>query len=521
MGIYGSHSEDRRDRRILWVRRYRGRRWSRREPTVSKVRHLELRKTHLSGRVGFVEDTDGAVAPTAPTHLGRLGGLVAGVGPASAAGLAAQRIKKPNEAMTLKVVGEVQMGELHRKLLNVMIRVAQDEKQPGRRLPPVVRTFPPDELATAREYFWAPLEEFVRDARYDSHDSRLLKQTLEEMQDLRLRSEGVDWLSEVPVPSVRFASEAGKSTWVGFSFAPETRRLVMRPRQYTEILLQMQRQLNSGPAIALYERCRQYLTSPGRKTARAPWSDWYYWLSGQPISKPLPMFKYWKRDTLKRIEAEINLVTDISIRRIEFRVGRQVEDLQYEVFENKQTTLNLAGVPPIDTALRDRLIALKIPAERADRLLTEYDDGLLRANLAYVESEHRRGVIRGKPISYLLAALRDNYAGNLDTAKATIAAARPVSSEDLLRDQFLSDRAAKALELFFELDEPMRLAALEAFLGGSNDLMREQYRRGGLEAPLVRSAFARSFAQATWGDPTTEELLKFANMRLAVQRAAG
>jgi hypothetical protein len=249
------------------------------------------------------------------------------------------------------------MGYLHRKLLNVMIRVAQDEKQPGRRLPPASADYSADVLETAREYFWAPLEEFVRDARYDSNDTKLLKSALEELQELRLRSDGSDWLSEVPVPSVRFAEERGKSTWVGFTFAPETRRLVMRPRQYTEIFLQTQRLLHSGPAIALYERCRQYLTSPGRKTARAPWTDWYYWLSGQPISKAPPQFKYWNRDTLKRVEAEINAVTDIRIERVEFRVGRQVEDLQYAVAENKQTTINFPGKPPIDTALRDRLRA--------------------------------------------------------------------------------------------------------------------------------------------------------------------
>jgi hypothetical protein len=55
------------------------------------------------------------------------------------------------------------------------------------------------------------------------------------LQQLRVRSDGPDWLSEVPVPSVRFATEPGRSTWVGFTFSPETRRLVMRPRQYTEI----------------------------------------------------------------------------------------------------------------------------------------------------------------------------------------------------------------------------------------------------------------------------------------------
>jgi len=458
-------------------------------------------------------------SPQPPKRYGRLGGLVDGGTAGALLPAEPQRIKKPNEALTLKVIGDQPMGFLHRKLLNVLIRVAQDEKQPGRRLPPIASTYAPDHLATAREYFWAPLDEFVRDARFDSNDTKLLKASLEQLQELRLRSEGPDWLSEVPVPSVRFVEERGKSTWVGFTFAPETRRLVTRPRQYTEIFLQAQRQLHSGPAIALYERCRQYLGSPAHKTARAPWTDWYYWLSGQPITKPPPQFKYWNRDTLKRVEQEINSVTDIRIERIEFRVGRQVEDLQYTVNENPQTSIAFPGKPPIDTALRDRLLALKIPADRADKLIDEWDSGRLRANLAYTEEAYRRGVIRQKPISYLLAALRDNFAGNVETAKASLANVQSEAPHDLVREEFETQQARDALQLFNELDASERERALAAFLDVTTDLVRDQYRRSGLDSPLVKAMLGRHFAKATWGEPTPAQLLEYANRRLSQQRS--
>ena len=71
------------------------------------------------------------------------------------------------------------------------------------------------------------------------------------------------------------------------------------------------------------------------------------------------------------MEAEINALTDIRIKRVEFRVGRQVEDLQYEVFPNEQTAISFPGDPPIDTELRDRILKLNVPPERADRLMAE------------------------------------------------------------------------------------------------------------------------------------------------------
>jgi len=448
--------------------------------------------------------------------LGRLGALVAGSSPYDES----QTIKKPNDAISLRVIGELRMDFQHRKLFNALIRVAQEERQPGKRLPPSAQSSPPEVLEKMRQYFWAPLEEFVRDARYDSNDVAQLKQSIDELQRLRVISTGGDWVSEVPISSVRFHTERGRSTWVGIAVAPETHSLLLRPRQYTEIQLQMQRQLNSGPAIALYERCRQYLTSPGHKTPREPWSDWYYLLSGQPTSRPLPQYKYWNRDTLKRVEAEINALTDIRIKRVEFRVGRQVEDLQYEVFPNEQTAISFPGDPPIDTELRDRILKLNVPPERADRLMAEYDSGLLRANLAYTEQAHRSGVIRGKPISYLEAALRKNYAGNVATAKATLAALQPeAASENAVKDEYLRERARKALELFNELDLNDREQTLKSFLQQSNDLMREQFRRGGIDAPLVRSSFAIHYAQVKWGEPSSDELLHFANSRLANRNA--
>jgi len=448
-----------------------------------------------------------------------LGGLVAGV----RVDRAAQKIKKPNEALSLKVVGDVQLGYLHRKLLNVMIKVAQDEKQPGRRLPPEVLRQSADDIQTAREYFWAPLEEFVRDARYESNDTKFLKEALTELQSLKVVSDGTEWLSEVPVPSVRIVSSPGRASWVGFAFAPETRRLVMRPRQYTEILLQTQRLLHSGPAIALYERCRQYLTSPGKKTARAPWTDWYYLLSGQSMSKPPPPFKYWNRDTLKRVEAEINAVTDIRIERIEFRVGRQIEDLQYSVVENPQAQISFPGRPPINTQVRDRLLALRIPADKADRFMSEYDEGLLLANLAYVEEVARRGGIRHRPEQYLKAALDKNFAGNVKTATATLASVQQAAIQhdpNGLKEAYLAERAGDALRLFRERDEAAQSKLIEDFLAGTNNIVRDQYARGGLNAPLVAHSLAAYYAQLEWGDPTDAELLKFANHKLKVMQSA-
>jgi hypothetical protein len=77
--------------------------------------------------------------------------------------------------------------------------------------------------------FLGAFEEFVRDARYDSNDVAQLKQSIDELQRLRVISTGGDWVSEVPISSVRFHTERGRSTWVGIAVAPETHSLYCGP----------------------------------------------------------------------------------------------------------------------------------------------------------------------------------------------------------------------------------------------------------------------------------------------------
>ena len=120
----------------------------------------------------------------------------------------------------------------------------------------------------------------------------------------------------------------------------------------------------------------------------------------------------------------------------------------------------------------------------------------------------------------MLRRRRARQLTHVATAKASRAALQPeVVSENAVKDEYLRERARRALELFNELDGNDREQALNAFLDQSTDLMREQFRRGGIDAPLVRSSFAIHYAQIKWGEPSSNELLQFANSRIAQQNA--
>lgn len=425
-----------------------------------------------------------------------------------------KRFKKPNEAIGMRVAGNLTLGYLHRKVLNVMMATAQHQKAPGRVLPPFAEV---DE--TCGEYFWAPLSDYCRDAGYGSNDLDTFKIVVQELQELKLvQDNGKQFLSEVPISSVRLILVRGQY-WVGVALAPEARASITHPKQYTPLLLYYQTVLSSGPAVALYEICRRYLTNKVPYTKSMHWSDWYYALSGRPVGGKLPEFKYWRRDTLKRIEADINSKTDIRILRHEDRGGRRsAGQIQYEVHENEQTKIPFPGTPPIDTELLRRLMDLGLTQRQAEDLAAQFDEGLLLANLAIAERAKRERRIASTPFAYLRAALQGNYAGKVETAKQTVSAVADREfaihdSRNKLEARFLADRAAKAFAILQEVPQAERVAVEAEFAATLTPTLSKLLRVGSEQRATALGVW---YAKRLFGDTVAEgELLEFAAAELA------
>ena len=85
--------------------------------------------------------------------------------------------RKTNEAIGLRV-REGKLSLLTRKIFNVMMYHAQEQRTPG--------VNAPIDTPAAKKYFWIPLSNLARDAAYDSKDTEFLKKQLEELQNIKL-----------------------------------------------------------------------------------------------------------------------------------------------------------------------------------------------------------------------------------------------------------------------------------------------------------------------------------------------
>ncbi len=341
--------------------------------------------------------------------------------------------RKANEAIGLRV-REGRLSLLARKIFNVMMYHAQEQRTPGANAP--------IDTPAARKYFWIALSDLARDAAYDSKDTEFLKQQLDELQNIKLLLENErQWTSERLVASVTLVNPLGLrkhagQLWLGYAFPPEVHELVMAPGTYTRFSIFYQGLLRSGAALALYEVCRRYATNPSRLTLAERCEHWHAVLTGNPAAAAdaLPAYKYFKRDVVKPAMAEINALTDIRVELVEHKNGRRVERLQFRVEKARHSPVAFPAAPVIDVELLDRIARLGFGPQEAADLAARYADEKLRACVAYAEARTGRahGTLPESPAACLRRAL--------DRGPPVLPAAPPQASEPAAG---ADDRAAR------------------------------------------------------------------------------
>lgn len=422
-----------------------------------------------------------------------------------------KEFRKTNEAIGLRV-SEGRLSLLSRKIFNVMVYHAQRIRNKGENAP--------IDSEAAKNYYWIPLAELARDAAYDSRDTELFKEQVQELQNIRIFSEdAIQWTSERLVSSVKLVNprglkKQGGMLWFGFAFPPEVESMVMAPGSYTKLSVYYQALLRSGASLALYEICRRYATNPSKLTNRAEWSWWYGALTGNPVSDAIPEYKYFKRDVLKYAISEINMVTDINVELIEHKQGRRIGSLQFRVTPAQQESLALSAPPIIDGELVQRMMALGLSQEDACNVLATTEDGKLRATLDLTESRvknSKAGAI-ASPAGYFKQALRDGYASSIDIARKNIQKEEKKpsveASVNAIRERYLADRAKDALGMYNEMAATDQSDWLYKFKQSPSAKGLNLSR--GLATAVARSAFSMWFAGQQWPEPTDSDLLAFA-----------
>jgi len=155
--------------------------------------------------------------------------------------------------------------------------------------------------------------------------------------------------------------------WISWAYPPAIRQEMMSPLRFAQIQRSTIAQFRTHAGLALYEICARYKDNPSHRTSKQHWHWWLPVLTGKPVPKEIKtQFRFFNRDTLKPAIEEVNEVSELLVSVIEFKVGRTIEMIQFEV-QRKSSQTNLRPLP-FNLEMLKRANALGIDQDVAEDL---------------------------------------------------------------------------------------------------------------------------------------------------------
>jgi len=425
-----------------------------------------------------------------------------------------QSVAKANEAIAIRPKrGKLTL--LSRRIYNVFLYHAQQQ-------------------GVEKPSYSILLSELIDDARFTSNNTELLKSHIRDMQATTIEwhtsgGQARQWTStQLLGPVIIDEPGRGQACSITWTYPEPIRDRLVKPAQYTRVLLEISSQMRSYAASVLYELGARYLTSPGRLTMREDVIWWASVLTGRSDITSVD-YRILHRDTIKKALAELDtLCEDFRLEVVEHKRGRKVEELQFRVLPKPQASL--AGLKDsaknvFDLELVERVISIGFKRGDAQDLYAMTDEGALRAAVEHVEQRMKNTALPplSSPAAYLRDALKKQYAGGGGEGgkpPAEIAIPRPSIDERLqrLREEWQHHQSSQAKSLFEEMPEADKAEHIARFeeerLGELASPIAKAWRRDGVKSRIAASSFFRWLAASMWpGDVTDKQLLEFAMNR--------
>jgi plasmid replication initiation protein len=375
-----------------------------------------------------------------------------------------------------------------------------------------------------------PLAELIGDARFNSNNTELLKSHLRDMQATTIEwstsSAGQKkWVSTQLIGTVIIEEPGrGKTCTITWHYPKEIRESLVKPNQYTKVLLEISGQMRSYSASVLYELGARYLTSPARLTMREDVFWWASVLTGRSDITEVD-YRFLKRDVISKAIVEVEtLCEDFTLELIEHKRGRKVEELQFRVLPKSQQSLG--GMHDLaknvfDLEIVGRLIAIGIKQNDAQDVYATTDEGQVRAALDHTEQRMRSTTLPKleAPAAYFRDALKKGYAkapknepAKTDSTK--FAGPPKLSSENRLqqvRDAWEHDQRTRAKEMFNEMNVQQQDAVRSKFeeedLPNLASPIVRAWNRDGVNSRICAGSFFKWLAKDTWNEETTDQML--------------
>ena len=350
------------------------------------------------------------------------------------------------------------------------------------------------------------IRDLAIDIGFDSNNHQYLKEAAEALMSivfewdvLAPEAKRTKWKASVMFPEVELDEDV-----VRYQFSSQLRETLLKPEVYALIDMNIVRKFRRSSALALWEQCVRF-ENVGR-TGELAWPLWRDVILGQDAShKTYEEYKYFKAKVLKPALAEINELSEHEVTVHENKVGRRVSTL---IFAIKRKQVAPETQTPDAVELISEMTKLAVPASEAKRLLKTYAADAIKHALAYTKSRmlDRKLSPLTSPSAYFRNALKEGYA---QENKPQEVRSKPLVD---IRSAYLQKRTSEAEQYFAELEADEQTELMVKY---DEQQVTPSLRFGKKKASKsVIATFYGWLAMNTWGEPTQDELIEFAQALL-------
>lgn len=305
------------------------------------------------------------------------------------------RFKKSAHALALMPSKQsLDLSDFDRKLINVILKSSIEAGAPDHELP----------RYKGRFFGMSQTEIGARMALPKMFDYAHLRNSLEKLQHITLKMESPSDAdnemegapsrkllgSLVLLPTVvhekrdeRVLEDGNLMSW--WQFNENLEHFLLDPVRYATLRIESITAMKRGPAIALYEICARFATSPSHSTGFKALDWWVQALTGHLVSGAkrsvtYSEYKYFSRDVLVPSVKEVNEKTELDVELKLKKVGRKVTEIRF-VVKQKITAVEPAKSETMDVpteALRIKALSLKMTDKFFSRLCKEHPLNLVQ-----------------------------------------------------------------------------------------------------------------------------------------------
>lgn len=353
------------------------------------------------------------------------------------------------------------------------------------------------------------------DIAFSSHNREYLRETALELMRIVFEwdviapeNKRIMWKASVLFPEVELHAD-----YIKYQISSQLRDKVLHPEMYALIDLNIIKRFRRGATLAMYEYCIRFVNI-GR-TAEVKWETFRDMILGVDTeTKPYQEYKYFKQKVLKLCQIEITSESDIKIELVEIKNGTKVAGIYFLISKViKETNSEPTDVEVL--AAIGGMVNIGIPQSEAKRIGKTYAINEIDAALKYTltrNNDNKAGKLEN-PAAYFRQALKNKW-GTIEDTKVKVSSGvkqGPII-EGTLQDAYAREELKNAESYFNELDLTEQNINIKRY--NEQQPIESLKIKQNKMTKAAQSSFFRWLALDTWGTPTNDRLLEFAQIML-------